>query len=61
MVGEIKLKRGSLLINIEIQGYIFLHADSTTNAGGVGIFIKHKFYPYIYDDVRIFQEVNTYF
>ena len=50
MVSETKLKRDSLLINIEIKEYIFFHADSTTNAGVVGIYIKCKFNPYIYDD-----------
>ena len=47
MVSETKLKRDSRLINIEIKGYIFFHADSTTNAGGVGIYIKCKFNPCI--------------
>ena len=51
MVSETKFKRDSLLINIEIKAYIFFHADSTTNAGGVGIYIKCKFNPCIYDDV----------
>ena len=51
MVSETNLKGDSLLINIEIKGYIFFHADSITNAGGVGIYIKCKFNPCIYDDV----------
>ena len=51
MVSETKLKRDSLLVNIEIKGCIFFYADSTTNAGGVGIYIKCKFNPCIYDDV----------
>ena len=51
MVSETKLKRDSLSINIEIKGYIFVHADSTTNAGRVGIYIECKFYPCICDDV----------
>ena len=51
MVSKTTLKRDSLLINIEIKGYIFFHADSTTNAGGVGIYIKCKFNPCIYDNV----------
>ena len=51
MASKTKLKRDSLLINIEIEGYIFFHADSTTNAGGVGIYIKSKFNPCICDDV----------
>ena len=51
MVSETKLKRDSLLINIEIKGYIFFHADSTTNAGGAGIYIKCKFNPCICDYV----------
>ena len=51
MVSETKLKRDSLLINIEIKGNIFFHADSTTNAGGVGIYFNRKFNPCIYDNV----------
>ena len=31
--------RTSLLLNISIPGYIFLHVNSSTNAGGVGIYI----------------------
>ena len=50
-VSETKLKRDSLLINIEITGYIFFHADSLTNTGGVGIYITCKFNPCIFDDV----------
>ena len=53
MVSETKLKRDSLLINIEIKGYIFFYADSTANAGGVGIYIKCKFNPCIYDVSQI--------
>ena len=51
MVSETKLKRDSLLINLEIKEYIFFHADSRTNAGGVDIYIKCKFNPCIYHDV----------
>ena len=51
MVSEAKLKRDSPIINVEIKGYIFFHADSTTNAGRVGIYIKCKFNLFIYDDV----------
>ena len=51
MVSETKLKRDSLLIKIEIKGYILFHADSITNAEGVGIYIKCKFNPCIYDSV----------
>ena len=51
MVSETKLKRDSLLINIEIKEYIFLQADSSTNAGGICIYIKCRFNPCHNDDV----------
>ena len=50
MASETRLKRDLVLINIKIRGNIFFHADSTTNAEGVGIYIKCKFNPCIYVD-----------
>ena len=31
------------LLNISLPNYTFFHADSTTNAGGVGIYVLNKF------------------
>ena len=31
------------LINISLPNYTFFHTDSTTNAGGVGIYVLNKF------------------
>ena len=43
-ISETRLK-GEPLINIAIPDYNFIHADSPTNAGGVGIYIlsKHRY------------------
>ena len=32
-----------LLLNISLPNYTFFHTDSTTNAGGVGIYVLNKF------------------
>ena len=31
------------LLNISLPNYTFFHTDSTTNAGGVGIYVLNKF------------------
>ena len=41
-VSETRLK-GDPLINICLPNYSFVHADSLTNAGGVGIYVSSKF------------------
>ena len=41
-VSETRLK-GNPLINIAIPNYNFVHADSVTNAGGVGVYVSSKF------------------
>ena len=41
-VSETRLK-GNPLINIAIPSYNFVHADSVTNAGGVGVYVLSKF------------------
>ena len=41
-VSETRLK-GNPLINIAIPSYNFVHADSVTNAGGVGVYVSSKF------------------
>ena len=39
---EIRIKLHPLL-NISLPNYTFFHTDSTTNAGGVGIYVLNKF------------------
>ena len=41
-VSETRLK-GNPLINIAIPNYNFVHADSVTNAGRVGVYVSSKF------------------
>ena len=41
-VSETRLK-GNPLINIAIPNYNFVHTDSVTNAGGVGVYVSSKF------------------
>ena len=44
-ISETKITYGQILVNVDINGYDFIHCDSTTKAGGVGIYIK-KTLPY---------------
>ena len=44
-ISETKITYGQILVNVDINGYEFIHCDSTTKAGGVGIYIK-KTLPY---------------
>ena len=39
-ISEIKYREGCINRNIELEGHIFLHSDSRTQAGSVGIYIK---------------------
>ena len=39
-ISETKITNGQILVNVDINGYDFIHCDSTTKAGGVGIYIK---------------------
>ena len=39
-ITETKLSKGSIYNNIDIDGYHFIHIDSASNAGGVGLYIK---------------------
>ena len=41
-LNETRLKHNSL-VNIQIQGYKFFHADSVSNAGGVGMYVSEDF------------------
>jgi len=39
-ISETKLKVGAFTRNIDLDGYNFVHTDSKTCAGGVGLYIK---------------------
>ena len=49
---ETKLSGNSVYSNIELNGYDFLHADSETLAGGVGLYIQNKL------DYSVNSEIN---
>ena len=40
-ITETKLNKDLIYNNIDIDGYNFVHSDSTTNAGGVGFYVKN--------------------
>ena len=40
VITETKLKHDKNYVNINLDGYNFMHSDSKTNAGGAGIYIK---------------------
>ena len=44
-ISETKITNGQILVNVDINGYDFIHCNSSTKAGGVGIYIK-KMLPY---------------
>ena len=39
---EAKLQKEKINQNFNLDGYTFIHSDSTTNAGSVGLYIKNK-------------------
>ena len=39
-ISETKLKESKIANNINLQGYNFIHYDSKTSAGGVGLYIN---------------------
>ena len=41
-ISETKLREGKINHNIDIYGYNFIHADSATCAGGVGLYTKNS-------------------
>ena len=41
-ISETKLQNEKLNRNFILYGYTFIHSDSTTNARGVGLYIKNK-------------------
>ena len=44
-ISETKITYGQILVNVDINGYDFIHCNSTTKADGIGIYIK-KSLPY---------------
>ena len=40
-ISETKLREGNINRNIDLEGYSFIHSDSKTCAGGVGMYIKN--------------------
>ena len=39
-ITETKLTKNQIVVNINIEGYNFIHSDSSSRAGGVGLYIK---------------------
>ena len=39
-ITETKLAKNQIVVNIDIDGYNFTHSDSSSRAGGVGLYIK---------------------
>ena len=39
-ITETKLAKNKIVVNIDIEGYNFIHSDSSSRAGGVGLYIK---------------------
>ena len=39
-ITETKLTKNQIVANIDIEGYNFIHSDSSSKAGGVGLYIK---------------------
>ena len=37
---ETKLAKNQIVVDIDIEGYNFIHSDSSSRAGGVGLYIK---------------------
>ena len=39
-ITETKLAKNQIVVNIDIEGYNFIHSDSSSKTGGVGLYIK---------------------
>ena len=39
-ITETKLTKNHIVVNLDIEGYNFIHSDSSSRAGGVGFYIK---------------------
>ena len=53
MISETKIINGQILVNINIDDYEFIHMDSKSKAGGVGIYVKKGVSFSIRDDYLI--------
>ena len=42
-IAETKLTEGAIYTDIDISGYNFIHVNSISNAGGVGMYIKNSY------------------
>ena len=40
-ITETKLAKNQIVVNIDFEGYNFIHSDSSSGAGGVGLYIKN--------------------
>ena len=60
-VSETKLKENMIYSNIELDGYQFIHRNSYTSAGGVGIYVKssisHNLKPTINIDLPLVENL----
>ena len=52
-ITETKLKKDELQTNIGINGYNFIHSDSDSQAGGVGLYIKNSILYKIIDELDL--------
>ena len=52
-ITETKLKKDELQTNIGINGYNFIHSDSDSQAGGVGLYIKNSIKYKIIDELDL--------
>ena len=43
-IAETKLTEGAIYTDIDISGYNFIHVNSISNAGGVGMYIKNSYF-----------------
>ena len=52
-ISETKLRKGEIRMNVKLDGYNFVHVDTESNAGGVGLFIIDNLEYQILNDVSI--------
>ena len=52
-ITETKLTLNQIPINIKLDVYVFLHSDSTSKAGGMGLYIKESIHCTIKQNINI--------
>ena len=57
-ITETKLKKDELQTNIDINDYNFIHSDSDSQAGGVGLYIKNSISYKIINELLIDLKLN---